>query len=617
MACNSQEITLVPVPKTVQYTNDSLKVSGANAKPQVRIDPCVVLISQGYRLTIDHSGVSIVAHDDAGAYYARQTLAQIVLQNKDAGALPCLQIEDNPDFPVRGVMLDISRDKVPTMQTLFELIDHLASWKINHLQLYTEHTFAYTRHEKVWGESSPITAAEVRELDVYCKERFIELVPNQNSFGHMHRWLKHDEYKHLAECPDGWETPWNERRTEPFSLCPVEPASISFLEGLYDELLPNFSSRYFNVGLDETYEVGQGKSKQACDELGTGRVYLDFLKKVHALVQQREHTMMFWGDIILQHPELVAELPRDAIVLEWGYEADHDFDGRCAKFAASGLSFYVCPGTSSWNTAIGRTDNAIENIRAAALAGRKHGATGLLNTDWGDNGHTQPLILAYPGLIYGAAVGWSIDSHDSIDLPKAMDLFVFEDGAGIVGQTIYDLGNAYKLTGLEELHNATLMFEAIFRIERAKDQSPFQGLNADRLRETQAYINDVMASFSKAEMACPDANQVQEDLLLAVDIARHGLDLAIALTESDGDSVRGLSSELREQLRDRLTSLRKRYRNAWRNRNRPGGLNDSLRLFQRALSCYGYDSSRVTIDTGAVFQRPGVKDRSISPIGSD
>ena len=100
--------------------------------------------------------------------------------------------------------------------------------------------------------ASPFTAKEIQEVDVYCKERFIELVPFQNSFGHLHRWLKHDSYRHLAECPEGWPMAWSMSKDEPFSLCPTAPASIEFLEKLYDEYLPNFSSDKFMVGCDET-----------------------------------------------------------------------------------------------------------------------------------------------------------------------------------------------------------------------------------------------------------------------------------------------------------------------------------------------------------------------------
>ena len=123
---------------------------------------------------------------------------------------------------------------------------------------------------------------------------------------------------------------------------------------------------------------------------------------------------MFWGDIILQAPELIPELPQDSIALEWGYEHDHAFDERCAKFAEAGIPFYVCPGTSSWNAVAGRTDNALGNLRSAAENGLKHGAIGYLNTDWGDNGHWQYQSTAYLGYVYGAAVSWAVEANAGV-----------------------------------------------------------------------------------------------------------------------------------------------------------------------------------------------------------
>lgn len=243
-----------------------------------------------------------------------------------------MEIEDWPDFSVRGVMLDISRDKVPTMSTLFSLIDMLAEWKINQVQLYTEHTFAYSQHRKVWEHASTMTAEEIQQLDRYCQERFIDLVPNQNSFGHMERWLKHDEYAHLAEAIDGAETPWGFRWKGPFSICPTDPQSPEFLKGLYTELLPNFSSSFFNVGCDETFDIGQGRSKADCDRIGVHRVYLNFINEVNNLVQSNGKQMMFWGDVILHQPDLIAELPKDIIALQWGYEANHPFDKEGEQF---------------------------------------------------------------------------------------------------------------------------------------------------------------------------------------------------------------------------------------------------------------------------------------------
>ena len=217
--------------------------------------------SQSYTLDITPECINIYATGQAGAFYGVATLTQLVRQY--GANLPLLHIEDYPDFPVRGIMLDVSRDKVPTMQTLFGLIDLLAGLKINELQLYTEHTFTYRRHPLVWEHASPLTGEEILHLDAYCRARHIGLVPNQNSFGHMHRWLTHDEYRSLAEAPDGCDTRWG-RFDEPFTLCPGDPGSIRLIGEMYDELLPHFTSDMFNVGCDETVDLGMVRSKEEC-----------------------------------------------------------------------------------------------------------------------------------------------------------------------------------------------------------------------------------------------------------------------------------------------------------------------------------------------------------------
>ena len=136
-------------------------------------------------------------------------------------------------FAVRSYMLDISRDKVPTMGTLKQLVEILEKFNYNQLQLYTEHTFAYSKHEAVWKDASPMTAQEVRELDLFCAMHGIDLVPNQNSFGHLERWLVKPEYNHLAELPHGGAPlPWGGFKKDPTTLCPTDPASLEFLAGL-------------------------------------------------------------------------------------------------------------------------------------------------------------------------------------------------------------------------------------------------------------------------------------------------------------------------------------------------------------------------------------------------
>ena len=190
--------------------------------------------------------------------------------------------------------------------------------------------------------------------------------------------------------------------------------------------------------------------------------------------------MAFWGDIIIRHPELISELPRDAVALEWGYEADHPFDAHGARFAASGIPFYVCPGTSSWNSLAGRTSNLVANVRLAAENGRRHGACGLLMTDWGDGGHWQPLAVSLAGLGLGACVAWCGEANRGVDAAAAAD----DCGAGGFGATLAGLGDVYRLCGTLR-GNGTELFQLLFR-PRAKP--PLAGVTPAALRAVLARV---------------------------------------------------------------------------------------------------------------------------------
>ena len=446
-------------------------------------------------------------------------------------------------FEKRGYMLDVSRDKVPTLATLKQIVDLLKVCNYNQFQLYTEHTFRYSKHEAVWKNASPLTPAEIRELDLYCRMNDIELVPNQNSFGHLERWLKLPEYNHLAAMPKGGAiTPWGTVKKEPTTLNPALPESIEFLAGLYDELLPCFLSNLFNIGCDETFEIQDPE------------VYLDFLLKVCDLVRAREHRPMFWGDIILKHPELVARLPKDLIALDWGYEGNHPFAEETAKFKAAGLDFYVCPGTSAWNSLAGRVENMRENMAAAESAGRQNGAKGFLVTDWGDGGHWQPLAASLPGLVLG---GWFADhgqKANKMDLEEALDTVM-----GVpLGGTLLRLGTLY-LRGGALRANASELFR-ILANDRGYSRHP--NLTDAVLAEVSSVAEGcrhAAAAFTSPTLYGPGAVWAEEIVYMAnlIDAACHRRDDR------------------------RLKALREEHRRVWLLRNRPGGLEDSLAKLPR------------------------------------
>lgn len=522
---------------------------------------------QAYTLDISPGGIHIKALTPAGIFLGVMTLAQLLRQYGDR--LPLVHIADQPDFARRGVMLDISRDKVPTMQTLFELVDLLAGLKLNELQLYTEHTFAYRAHPEVWANASPLTGEEIMQLDAYCRARHIDLVPNQNSFGHMRRWLTLDAYRHLAEAPNGCDTRWG-HFDEPFTLNPLDPGAIKLVEEMLDEVSPHFSSSRLNVGCDEMVDLGEGASKEMVEELGVGRVYLDFLLKIHKRVEAHGKTMQFWGDIIMEHPELVHFLPKNVVALEWGYEAQHPFADHSAKFAASGVPFYVCPGTSSWNALGGRTDNAIGNLLNAAESGLRNGAIGYLITDWGDNGHLQPLPVSFLPYAYGAAVSWCVGENRDIDIVRAVSIQVFGDPSGATGRFFYDLGNVYTKISAQ-VFNGTPYGIGVFAKEEALRPETGrlkQALDRPAITKVKGELDRLEKQVTTLTMTRADAALIKREARHVIALIRHGMG---RIERAQGLQKQAAGKVLQAAVRKLVTE----HDRVWLLRNRPGGMRDS------------------------------------------
>jgi hexosaminidase len=396
---------------------------------------------EAYTLSISKGAIKIGYGKPGGLRAGIATLRQLLRQY--GRKLPCLDITDYPDFARRGVMLDISRGKVPNLATLLDLVEHLADFKINEFQLYIEHTFAYRNYEEVWSGWGPITGEEVLLLDARCRELGIDLVPNQNSFGHLRYWLENPGLKKLSEVDEPYEGTGGTFLRYPTTLAPENAGTLPFIRELYDEFLPHFTSRLFNVGCDETWDLGRGQSKEICEARGKHQVYVDFLKKIYKEVKGRGRQMMFWGDIIMHEPELIKELPEDTIALNWGYEANHPFEKETAIFGSSGRPFYVCPGTSTWMTLIGRLDNALPNLELGCSTGRKNGAMGCLICDWGDGGHPQPLAVSWIPYLAGASMSWCQETYSEKLLGPVLSREVFHDPTGNMAKAAFGMGFAH------------------------------------------------------------------------------------------------------------------------------------------------------------------------------
>jgi hypothetical protein len=586
-----RELVLLPRPRRLVPGSGEGAPSGA--APALRRDPA--LGRDAFVLEIGGGAVAI-RHGAGGARrYAEETLRQI--RRQSGAVLPPLRIEDSPDFPVRGLMLDVSRDRVPTRETLAGLVERMARLRLNHLELYTEHTFAYAGHRDVWRDASPLDADDVRWLDALCRERGIELSANQNTFGHMGRWLQHAAYRARAEAPDGFTTKLG--ISLPPGVLEPTPENAAFALALCRELLACVTSRRIHIGCDETFELGRGKSRARVEALGRGRVYLEHLLRLLRPLQADGCEVLFWGDILRHHPELVPELPKEGtIACAWHYEAPQPdaalpadllallaefgidrasfagFTAHVDAFARSGLPYWVCPGTSSWNTLIGRLPNARGNLLDAAEVGLARGAAGYLITDWGDNGHMQPPSVSLPPLAYGAAVSWCLAANRDLELPAVLDAMVFEDEARVLGDALATLGGAYAGTGKLALNGSPLFTDLL----QGGLLGSFGTADPGGLRRVIESLDGAIAALSRARPACADGATVVRELAQAARLARHG---AFRIARAAG-LPRPADAELRRDLADAIAEQRA----CWALRARPGGLADSVARLEATLATY-------------------------------
>ena len=483
------------------------------------------MADQAYALTITPQAITLYADSATGLFYAVQTLRQLARLHH--ARLPALAIRDWPTLPYRGLMLDISRRKVPTLETLKELVEVLSSYKLNVLQLYTEHTFQFARHPKIGAGCGSLSSEDILALDEHCRRHHIELMPNLQSFGHFRNTLALPEYRHLAETEVLW------------TLSPAFEESYTLLDELYGDMLPSFTSTTFNVDCDETWDLGRGASKAQAEEIGVGRVYLNHILRVRELAARYGRRIQIWGDILLHHPELIVELPEDVTLLDWHYGAADEYP-TARTFGESGRTFWVCPGTSSWNTLFPRLHNANVNIRNFVRDGVAAGAQGMLNTDWGDYGHYQPLGLSWYGYLFGAAQAWSGGTTSDEEFEAAFGPLFFGPEHERILDAIHKLARTNTLPGVprpNRSHTVLALFDEPLTGETAVGGELASPLPPQTLTEMRALAEEAVATFDAVAPGHPQELTLRE------------MASAARLTAYAARKV-ALSQEIRQGLRD-------------------------------------------------------------------
>ena len=278
---------------------------------------------EGYVLIAEPKSIKVIGATAAGLFYGAQTAKQLVTGHGASMTVQTGVIRDWPAMRWRGFHDDLSRGPVPTLEFQKHIIRTIAAYKMNAYSPYFEHTLAYNSDPLVAPPGGAMTREQVKELVAYAKPFHVEIIPEQEAFGHLHHALKYEIYSNVAETPHG------------HVLAPGQPESMQIIKRWFAEIDSIFPSQFVHLGADETFELGKGQTKQAVEAQGIGPVYLKFLGDIERELraQGSKKTFLFWGDIAMESPQLVGSLPMTPLR---GY-------GRYRRWPRSSLISCVTP----------------------------------------------------------------------------------------------------------------------------------------------------------------------------------------------------------------------------------------------------------------------------------
>ena len=563
---------------------DSPRIQQALKRSGIALDQ--TLTNEGYLLAVGSNEVVVAGKSSTGTFYGLQTLKQLV-RGEGAGAfIPGVKIADWPTMRWRAVSDDISRGPVPTVDYIKRQIRTEAFFKLNMHSFYMEHTFASDSHPLIGPAGGSLTPVEIRELVAYARQYHVELVPEQQTFGHLHKALRLEKYAELAETPYG------------DVLSPQQEGSYKLIADWYKELNELFPGQFFHIGEDETFELGEGQSREAARTRGVGAIYFEHLNRVRDLLKPYNRRLMFWGDIALHHPDLIGNIPKDMIVMNWQYGARDDFWSSIQPFKDAGLEQFACPGAQNWNQIFPNLEAARKNIVNFVRDGQKAGAIGMMNTTWDDDGESLFEDTWY-SIVLGAAASWQEGTVDLDRFDASFDWAFFRNDGDQFVKAERSLGSAGTQIG------AGGTTDELFWRDPFTAQFQNQARNSsDRIKQMRLKIEEAAESLARNEgRARRNVTAIAAMRFAAQRLDHLGRRMEVMQGFSDqywdaylnlGDRAKArklrrytgaIYNNLRE-MAEELSILKEGYRAQWLAENRPYWLDSVLARYDQMISLW-------------------------------
>ena len=547
---------------------------------------------EAYALEVRGQEIVCAAKESAGLFYGLQTLCQMIRANRNGNALPCLTVGDWPSLRWRCFQDDLTRGPSSTLQTLKYEASLGAYLKLNLMTYYMEYQYAFKKHPKIGPSNGSLTPEDLTALVAFGKPLNLDVLGNQQSFGHFGRILKDPQFAALRETGD--------------VLTPARDETYQLLDDLYSEVCPLLPFPWFNVCCDETDGLGTGPSRDLAAKIGVGGVYVGHIRRVHDLLRDKhQKRMMMWGDIILQHPDKLAQIPKDTLMLTWGYDARANFEDQIVPFAKSGYEFFVCPGVNNWSRILPDFGVAVTNIRNFVRDGIKHGALGMINTDWEDDGEAINAVKWHADA-WAAECAWNASTTPVEAFNRRIGAVLFGETGDHFGQAIADLTKAHRLAGMNGMMNSRFW---------EKDFAP--NGRPSRIRTTAGNLLAVVRPALEHLEACRREAVVNPHVLDAFLFGARrmeligqrmldGLEAAELYTQASEGSGQeeklGRIEQLVRKNRDAHEALGRQFAALWRYENKPYALDWTLARYTNTVIYYDAMLSKMAVARAAAVQ---------------
>jgi hexosaminidase len=426
---------------------------------------------QGYRLTVTSGRASIASADASGAFYAAMTLAQLPARTGGVWSLPCVRIEDRPALRWRILSDDVSRGPLPTMRYFEERIRTIAAFKMNGYSPYMEHVFL-SPTDPLPALLDGITPSQLHALTLYAARFHVTLIPEQQTFAHMHNTLRIERYASAAELPHG------------FLLSPNSELASEYLTRIItQELAAVGHTPFFHIGSDETATLGLGQTAAFVAQRGRSQAYADHIVAMNRLIAPSGSRIMLWDDGIENDPNIMNLIPKSAVVVNWHYGDEPTFEPYIQTIARGGFEQMVAPGASNWNEIFPNIARALDNERAFINEGKTARALGLFQTVWHDDGETLYEATWFP-VVYAAAAAWQKNDVMQYVVGDAFTSAFFGASGDYYRDDVLELGQILHL--LEPTSSSSMQTDALFWADpfdaAAAGQVSRVGLQAIRAR---------------------------------------------------------------------------------------------------------------------------------------